>query len=242
MSNMAEPVAYRWTLRLIAVTGAAVHLVWLLYQSNWSPSVNTPHDWFKLIWGPVGSAVIAVLVFQFFFERWIWRRDFLRKKLVRFPDLTGTWFVTSNSKTFGTNYKSVVNIDHRFDRIILKSFRLNQKGDTVSREHSLFCGIERRLNDDSVLLYLVYENGVFKAEEYSRDHTGCRCLTLYNEESCRKKWILQGQYWTDKPVETKDNRKGGTLGSTEMKWIRKDSATEMDQDVIDFLTGETSNA
>lgn len=135
----------------------------------------------------------------------------------------------------------MVTIDHRFDRIILTSFHLNEKREKVSDEHCLFCDITR-IDNIYVRLFLVYENKVFTSENYSTDHTGCRLLTLLNEESCRKTWILEGKYWTDKPVETKDNRKGGTFGKSEMKWIRKSIATEMDKDVIAFITGETANA
>ena len=89
MANMAEPSAYRWTLRLIAVAGASIQFGFLFYQSQGNPSVNTPEEWLKMIWEAVGSAVVAVLVFQFFFERWIWRWDFLRKKLALFSRFNG---------------------------------------------------------------------------------------------------------------------------------------------------------
>ena len=83
----------------------------------------------------------------------------------------------------------------------------------------------------------MYENQIFQGDIYSQDHRGCRCLTLHNEERDRQLWILDGQYWTDKSVETKNNLKGGTLGRIEMKWIREDKATETDHDVIEFLNG-----
>ena len=243
MSNMAEPGAYRWAIRLIAFAGAAIQFGWSFDPAQWHPSIYTSNDWLKMIWKAVGSAAVAVLVFQFFFERWIWRWDFLRKKLVRFPDLTGTWFVTSISETFGTTYKSVVTIDHHFDRIIIKSFRLTQQGDKVSDEFCLSCDIDRVDRGNDVRLFLVYENKVFMGQKYSADHTGCRVLTLLNEESCRKNWILQGDYWTNKSVETKNNRKGGTFGKSEMKWMRESSiATQMDDDVIAFLRGDQANA
>ncbi|MGR8998106.1 MAG: hypothetical protein ACU88J_03550 [Gammaproteobacteria bacterium] len=153
---------------------------------------------------------------------------------------TGAWFVTNNSKKFGTTYKSAVNIDHRLDRIILKNFRLNHEGGIISRKRTLNCDIDRTDTDNSVFLYY-YENRVYKAEDYSRDHTGFRCLTLHNEERDRREWTLDKQYWTNKPVEKINHGLVGTLGITIMKWVRKKLVTERDNDVIEFLAGATLN-
>ena len=200
MSNVADPGAYRWALRIIAITGAAIDVFWLFYQSNWYLPPYSPTDWLKLIWGAVGSAVVAVLIFQFFFERWIWRWDFLRNKLVRFPDLTGTWFVTSKSDTFGETYKAVVYIDHNFDKINYTNFRSNPGKSNISSERSEFCGIDRNKANELVL-YLFYENKKNEGEKYSHNHNGCRWLTLKNERLPRTKWFFVGNYWTDKPVK-----------------------------------------
>ena len=155
---------------------------------------------------------------------------------MRFPDLTGTWFTSSKSETFKTEYKTIIEIDHRFDRFIYSSFRLKRDGkqfSKVSKESGLYCGLDRRPGDNKVRLYVIYQNEVREGEEYSSDHVGCRILTLENEERENINWLLEGNYWTNKKWEPIfASGIGGTRGRCNMEWKRSDKPSEKDHDVV----------
>jgi hypothetical protein len=248
MLNMVDMKIYSLIEKIIFVVAAFLYTALLLYLNDWSaPKLRS--GWFAMIWQSAGSGVIAVVLFQFFFKKYLWRKPFLRGILVNYPDLTGTWFATSISETFGTKFKTVVHIKHNFDSLRYSSFRLKsvfsasfsassfrlEGFSEVSREESLHCGLTRQ--NDKVRLYIIYENKVQDGEKYSTNHTGCRSLILEDEEKEKERWFFVDHYWTDKkwkPVSASGI--GGTRGYGKMEWKCHELLSSDDSVVRDFFS------
>jgi hypothetical protein len=160
-----------------------------------------PQGWFKQASEAVGYAAFAVVAFRFLFEKYLWRWRLFRGWLVRFPDMTGTWYARLESTSLGTAFFSVVTLDHRFDRLIYQDFRaIKENGEVriVSTSHVRTWSLERIEQDDSVHLFVIYDNepGQDSAKEkYTAKHCGCLALRLHNEKQARNAWVLKGVYW-----------------------------------------------
>jgi hypothetical protein len=245
-----------------AIATAAV-AVWFAIQASKGSSMPTePNDWITQAGAAVGYAVSAVVLFRFAFEKFLWRWRVFRGWLVRFPDISGTWYAQSESRTFRTEFRSVVTIDHRFDRLIYKEFRAIESNGAVrivSMSQVRTWSLERVEQGDSVHLFVIYNNEPGQDRDkakYGATHCGCVALDLLNEKEPRTAWLLRGIYWTTKPwVPLEGVREscksptdcrnilamlsarqvGGTQGKIVMRWQKAALASTADEDALMYL-------
>lgn len=224
MTQTAIEGAYQRTARIFAAA-AALGYIGLAKLFGLLDTPNSVVDWASLVWTLVGTTLGGFFAFQFIFEKWLWRWSPLRGRLVQFPDLSGAWMATYHSLSFDIAHSSAATINHDFDHIVYKTERVNTEGEYISEEVSESCTITRNGNTGRVELFIVYRNSPGhppSRDPHSMQHRGCAYLELLNEGSDRSKWILKGEYWTNKPWPAGNApRSGGTRGTIELKSARR---------------------
>lgn len=190
---------------------------------------------FTLLWKTAGTGVMAVGIYYFIFQKWLWRWRLLRPWLVKHPDLTGTWHAQFQGVTFDTLFRSIVYIDHRFTSLSLTSVRPESRTSSVAT--TVVSRPENRLR-----LYVIYDSNVVvpmdgEAASHGAEHSGCFCLDLAGEDGPPNGRVLDGLYWTTKPrgVDVNDR---GTWGRISMRWQSRTFATLDDLSAREFLDGE----
>jgi hypothetical protein len=209
---------------MLATTGGISAVIALLAAAHHNNGYNLSLDFsgIKSFWGIVTAGVLWAGIFNWLFEKWVWRFGFLQGWLIKVPDLSGIWVGVSESHYFKTNDGSFeridieVNIAHQFDRIVY-----TQQGDAkivalttdLSKDESGFCE-----------LTVVYYNPPQIANSpNTREHYGCVRLRLYKppkERTTSGSWQLKGEYWTSKS-RFPDREDRGTTGIQELSWLRR---------------------
>ena len=218
---------------MLATIGGIGAVVTLLVASHvtgrtFELTIAPDFEGLKKLWVFATAGVFWAAIFNWLFEKWIWRISLLQGWLTKVPDLSGIWKGRSESRFFkdkNGQYCAIdleATIDHRFDRIIYtqsaKSHTIALAAD-LSTDENGFCR-----------LTVTYENlaqptalrqgGVAECDANTRPHFGCALMTLHRLPKGNKKtaaWTLQGFYWTDKArVAGSDDR--GTTGVMELHW------------------------
>jgi hypothetical protein len=235
-----EPVdeaRFRKMLVGIFVIFMALHL-WFAFRGMRSISTAAP-DLFTSIWKAAATGLMAVGIYYFIFQKWLWRWRFLRPWLVKYPDLTGTWHAQFQGVTLNTSFRSIIHIDHRFTSLSLTSVR------PVSRTNSVATMLVV-LPRNSLRLYVIYESNVVvpldgEAASHGAEHSGCFRLDLAGEDGSLKGRVLDGVYWTDKPRGADVNNRG-TWGRVSMRWKSRTLASLDDHSASTFLADDNRHA
>jgi SMODS-associating 2TM, beta-strand rich effector domain len=231
-----EPVdvaRFRKILAGIFVVFMALHL-WFALRGVSSISTAAP-DLFTLLWKAAATGMMAVAIYYFIFQRWLWRWRLLRPWLVKHPDLTGTWYAQFRGATFDTSFRSIVYIDHHFTSVSLTSVR------PASRTNSVATTVVA-LPGNRLRLYIVYDSNVVvpldgEAAPHGAEHSGCFRLDLAGADGRRKGRVLEGVYWTDKPRGADINDRG-TWGRVSMRWQSRTLVSPEDRSARAFLAGD----
>ena len=237
MNEPVDEARFRKMLVGIFVIFMALHL-WFAFRGETSISTAAP-DLFTRIWKASATGLMAVGIYYFIFQKWLWRWRLLRPWLVKYPDLTGTWHAQFKGVTFNTLFRSIIYIDHRFTTLSLTSDR--PKSSTKSVATML---VEHRKN--RLRLYVIYESNVVvsldgEADSHGAEHNGCFRLDLDGEDGPLKGRVLNGKYWTDKPRKNEvDDR--GTWGRISMSWQSRTHATLADPSARAFLANAHQHA
>ncbi|MGY2492221.1 hypothetical protein [Cupriavidus sp. CP313] len=229
-----------------------VAMIWFALKDGSLRIPTGPQELFAMASEIVGFAASAVFAFRFLFEKRLWRWRVFRGRLVRFPDLSGTWYASSESLTYrDPPFRSIVTIKHDFDRLYYGEFRLRE-GEIVSVSEVETWSLERIEQADTVRLFVVYTNkpgfDKYKAE-HGAMHQGCVELDLLHEQEHKKEWILKGKYWTTKewaPLANVESAQqhyarssapqiGGTQGKIQMRWRQPELASMTDEDALIYL-------
>jgi hypothetical protein len=192
----------------------------------------------KKLWEIATAGVVWAGIFNWLFEKWIWRFSLLQGWLVKIPDLSGVWQGISESRYFKNrdgSFQAIpieVTIDHRFDRIIYtqKNMHNAKEGGTTSKAVVVDLSTDE---NDVCTLAVIYRNlprprdiSNDAPESYSantRPHDGCMLTTLdrpVKERNVTVQWTLSGEYWTNKS-RCQDHQDPGTTGVLNLRWRRR---------------------
>lgn len=223
MTSPVNESRYRMVCSKVAIVIGAGYLIMAFFRGA---LVGKPEAWEWSQWahlgaGVVGAALSGQLVFRALFERSIWRWKMFQGWLVIVPDMSGTWTGAMKSISFNDTFHKVVEIDHKFDHIIVKSSRQLPDGRRISTEFTIECNIQRDCVSNEVQIVIVYFNepGIGDAKDFGgHPHHGCALLRLRNERMKRECWAIEGVYWTNKPWPPTSDRSGGTRGEMSLNW------------------------
>ena len=140
----------------------------------------------------------------------------MRPWLVKYPDLTGTWYATSMPGEWAP-FTSVVSLEHRFSGVRVKLIRCESRGLSLTTTLA-------RAPTEVPRLYVVYDSRAItdnQRVDHGEDHSGFLYVDLTGEDEDKKSWIMSGEYWTNKRRDPKKDTTRGTWGKIEMKWIRR---------------------
>src|SRR5262249_22001803 len=146
--------------------------------------------WLQIGSSAAGSAFTAFFIFRFVFERWLWRWRVFQGRLVVIPDLSGVWSGDLHSISYDDHFHNVVEIEHKFDRVVYSSKRQGNDGKSVSSEVTISCDVRRDAVSDQVELIVVYRNKPGPKDTmdtHGQPHEGCAVLELRNEKLPQKK-------------------------------------------------------
>ena len=216
---------------MLATVGGigAIAAILVLAGQKGLPPLSLDERTVKLLWGLATAGVFWATVFNWLFEKWIWRLSILQGWLVKVPDLSGTWKGTSESRYFKNSngaFQKIeisVRIDHRFDRIVY-----TQQGVTTSRAFVADLSVD---GNGFYTLVVAYENPlqpnamehVAANAEFAdnvRDHCGCARMILKRppeQRAVTRNWELSGHYWTNKRRSPNSDDRG-TWGVLELWW------------------------
>jgi hypothetical protein len=203
-----------------------------------SVSPQSLSDWLKIGSSAAGSAFFAFFVFRSVFEQWLWRWRIFQGWLVLIPDLSGVWSGDLYSITYNDRFYNVVEIRHKFDRLLYSSSRRGQNGGIVSREEDIVCDV-RRAESEKVELIVVYRNEpgqMHNNDGYTRPHEACAVMVLIDGKCKKTDWKLGGQYWTNKHwpgAPSSDN--GATRGEITLTWKASLAAFHANKNLQDRL-------
>ncbi len=217
---------------MLATIGGIGAAIALLVAASHHGGLNLSFDvrTVKTLWAIVTAGVFWAVLFNWLFEKWIWRLNILQGWLVKLPDLSGDWEGISESRFFKDENGAFLvipmaaQIEHRFDRIIY-----TQKG--LSDTFALAADLSTDENGVFTLTVVYYNppapgegrNGLSKVlTDNIREHFGCARMNLTRprkERGATQAWALNGAYWTNKSrfLEREDR---GTTGIIELHWKR----------------------
>jgi hypothetical protein len=226
-----EP-AYRRAAKAIATATVASCLAFLHRRGRLPESGASITEWLSLGSSILGVVLSVLVAFEFALRKWLWRWKLLRGRIVRFPDLSGTWLAHWESVSFGSAHYSVVTIRHDFDRIAFNSARRSRADQIISHGVGVSCQLQQEELTTHTALFVVYRNRPGRPRDRAaggREHEGCAHLELVDGEREPAHWKLIGDYWTNKPWEPDcQPGKGGTRGRLTM--TRKASIAAFDND------------
>ena len=228
MSDAVNRSAFNSMLCVVFVAFMFLHL--FMFGMPTEPSVGLA----TALWRSASTGLLAVAIFYFLFRKWLWRLRFLQPWLVRYPDITGTWYARFESVTFADTFHSLVLIGHELDRIRFRS----------ERNQSMTIGVATMLarpQGDEVVLYSVYDSEVLVPDpsagraEHASDHRGCFRLRLSGEHGPKEQWRLNGIYWTNKQRKGGAENDLGTWGRVTMQYQGRRIVTKQDPSAHEFL-------
>ena len=212
-------------LAIIGGIGATVALLIAASRNN-GFTLSLDPTGVKSLWEVVTAGVFWATIFNWLFEKWLWRLSILQGWLIKVPELSGDWEGTSESRFFKDKngaFQSITvsaHIEHRFDRIIY-----TQKGLALST--ALVADLSTDENGACTLTVVYYNHpqpaGINGSVSESlatniREHYGCARMVLNRppkERTAIQAWTLRGNYWTSKS-RFLDHEDRGTTGVIEL--------------------------
>lgn len=156
---------------------------WLL--SNLLGKINI-----QLWWLDVPSVFGFYMIFHFLFDHYLWKlRIFYKLKIIRIPNLNGSWKgeIESSHDEFQNKYEILLEIYQSWTRI---SISLKSP---LSSSKSEICGINIGDNKKIILTYQYFNEPNIKSNENLQIHRGTSLL-YYNQEQKS----LEGYYYSGK--------------------------------------------
>jgi hypothetical protein len=232
MNGMVIEPAYRRAMKAIATATVASYLAFLSWRGRLPESSAPITEWLSLGSSTLGVVLSVLFALELALRKWMWRWKVLRGRIVRFPDLSGTWLGHWESVSFGRAHYSVVTIRHDFDRIVFSSARRNRADQIISHGVGVSCQLQQEEQTTGTSLFVVYRNRPGRPGDRAvggREHEGCAHLELIDGEREPARWKLVGDYWTNKPWQPGcQPGNGGTRGRLSM--TREASVTAFDND------------